>query len=84
MLVKHDIHHDAVDFLWPQTRRYEFEEHESLDFIYEGRLVTSKWMEDPDYHEEIIIRDMADGAAVDRRPGFLTAMPDGSRWLMTR
>lgn len=84
MLVKHDIHNDAIDFLWPIERRYQFEENEILDFVNDDKLFTSKWMEDPDYREEVIIRDKNTGEVIERRPGYMVTMPDGSRWLMTR
>lgn len=84
MVVKHNIHDDTVDFLWPIEKRYQFEENESLDFVHDNKLFTSKWMEDPDYHEEIIIREMDSGNIIDRKPGFLVPMPDGTKWMMTR
>ncbi len=84
MLVKHDIHNDAIDFLWPIERRYQFEENESLDFMYEDKLFTSKWIEDPDYREEVIIREKSTGEVIERKPGYMVTMPDGSRWIMTR
>ncbi|MBE6023766.1 MAG: hypothetical protein E7231_11140 [Cellulosilyticum sp.] len=41
-LVKHDIHGDAVDFLWPQEKHIQFEENESLSFQYDGKLYHKK------------------------------------------
>ena len=83
-LVKHDIQGDKVDFLWPKEFQIQFEENEVLDFQNHGRLYTSKWIEDPDYREEIIIRDVKTGEIIERSPGYLRRMPDGSAWKMTK
>ena len=60
-LVKHDVQGDKVDFIWPKEMQIQFEENEELDFQNDGKLYTSKWIEDPDYREEIIIRDVKTG-----------------------
>jgi len=83
-LVKHDVQNDAVQFLWPEEKHYQFEQNESLDFQGDGKLYLSKWMEDPDYREEIIVRDAESGKILERSPGYLIRMPDGSIWKMTK
>lgn len=83
MLVKHDVHGDAVDFLWPTERKFQFEENEALDFVDGDVLVTARWMENPAYHEEVIKRDYRTGAVLERKLGCLVEMPNGERWLMT-
>lgn len=82
-LVKHDVHNDSVEFLWPKEINYEFEKNESLDFQDDGKLYLTKWIEDPDYREEIIVRDAITGQILERSPGYLRRMPDGSMWKMT-
>lgn len=81
-----EIPNDTVKILWPLEASYQLEEHESLDFVdeHENKLYTSKWIEDPDYHEEVIVREMNTGKVIDRKPGYLVTMPGGVRWLMTR
>ena len=83
-LVKHDVQGDAVDFLWPKEMHIEFEENEGLYFQDDGKLYMSKWIEDPDYREESIIRDVETGQILERSPGYLRRMSDGSIWKMTR
>ena len=38
--------------------------------------------EDPDYREEVVVRDAASGAVIERRPGALWRMPDGQMWIL--
>lgn len=83
-LVKHDVQGDKVNFIWPKEIQIQFEENEGLDFQNDGKLYTSKWIEDPDYREEIIIRDVKTGEILERSPGYLRRMSDGSAWKMTR
>ncbi|MEI3339388.1 MAG: hypothetical protein V8R80_05050 [Eubacterium sp.] len=61
MLVKHEIHDDSVNFIWPFRKCLHFEEHESLDFIDGETLITSKWIEDPNYREEVLWRRLSNG-----------------------
>lgn len=82
-LVKYDVHNDTVTFLWPKEIRYQLEENEHLYFHDGERLYSTRWMEDPDYHEEIILRDATTGRVLERSPGYLRIMPDGSVWKMT-
>ena len=82
-LVKHDVHNDSVEFLWPKEINYEFEKNESLDFQDDGKLYLTKWIEDPEYREEIIVRDAITGQIIERSPGYLRRMPGGSVWKMT-
>lgn len=83
-LVKHDVQSDTIDFIWPKEMHIQFEKNEALQFQDEGKLYTSKWIEDPDYREEIIIRCSSSGEILERSPGFLRRMPDGVIWKMTR
>ena len=83
-LVRHDVQNDAVHFLWPREMHIQFEENEGLYFQDDGKLYTSKWIEDPDYREESIVRDAETGQILERSPGYLRRMPDGSVWKMTR
>lgn len=54
-----------------------------LNFQDEDNLYLSKWIEDPDSREEIIIRDAKTGKIIECSPVYLRRMPDGSLWKMT-
>ncbi len=82
-LMKYDINHDTVRFLWPREAVYHLEPHETMYFQAAGKLYLSNWMEDPDYREEIIVRDAQSGQILERCPGYMRRMPDGSVWMMT-
>ena len=48
----------------------------------ENRLYTTVWYEDPNYREEVLVRDYETGEVLERIPGSLRQMPDGQRWLL--
>ena len=69
-MVKYDVHNDAIDLIWPKESHCQLEENESLELIADDKMYTSKWMEDPEYHEEVIIRDINTGIIIERYPGY--------------
>lgn len=83
MLAKHDMQGDAIDFLWPKEKHYQFEENESLCYVDGDEFITQKWVEDPNYREEIIYRQLTSGKIIERINGYIVEMPNGEKWVMT-
>lgn len=83
-LIRDNVNYNSVDFIWPNKVHLVLEDNEGLTFHDNGKLYSSKWIEDPDYREEIIIRDAETGKIIDRIPGYLTQMPDGSIWITSK
>ena len=42
----------------------------------------SEWHEDPDYREEINIREYPTGKLLEKFPGAERTMPDGQSWIL--
>lgn len=68
--------------LWPERREFVLEDRESFAFLDGDRMYTGKWYEDPDYREEVLVRDFKTGEVLERMPGSLWPMPDGQNWLL--
>ena len=83
MLVKTNIHEDNVRFIYPMKATFPLESNETLFCIDGKTLITTKWVEDPDYREEIITRKMSDGSIIQREKGYIVEMPNGHIWKMT-
>ena len=49
--------------IWPEKVSFEIGENESFIFRKDDELVFSKWVEDPDYREEIVLRN-SDGEII--------------------
>ena len=83
MLVKSDVHDNEVKFVYPVKKEFKLENNETLFCVDGDTFITSKWIEDPDYREEIITRKIFDGLIVQREKGYIVEMPNGYIWKMT-
>ena len=74
---------ERFQVLWPEKADFPIHPAESFCFRDGERLYFSRWYEDPDYREEVVVRRMPDGAVLEQFRGSLNAMPDGQQWLLT-
>lgn len=82
LLLTRSAHDNRFQILWPERRDFAIEDHEFFAFLEGNRLYTSVWYEDPDYREEVLVRDYETGEVLERIPGNLRTMPDGQHWLL--
>lgn len=68
--------------LWPERREFVLEDRESFILLDGDRMYTELWYEDPDYREEVLVRDFKTGKVLERMPGSIWPMPDGQKWLL--
>ena len=76
-------HENTFQVVWPERGSFPIDASESLDSREGDRLVFSKWYEDPDYREEVVIRRYPTGEVLERADGALMTMPDGQKWLFS-
>jgi len=69
------------ELLWPEKADFPLEPSETFDRREGDRLIFSRWYEDPDYREEVVIRDLR-GNVLDRFPGTTFVSPDGRSWVL--
>lgn len=69
---------------YPKNMLVFLEKNESIYAVNDDKFICSKWIEDPEYREEIIIRNISDGEITDRKPGYSEIMPNGELWIMTK
>lgn len=74
---------NKFQILWPETVEFDLDSTESFYFREGGNLYFSTWHEDPEYWEEVLVRDAGTGAIINRIHGSLMTMPDGQIWLLT-
>ena len=82
LILTRSAHDNKFQILWPERRDFAIEDHEFFEFLEGNRLYTSVWYEDPDYREEVLVRDYDTGELLERIPGSLRSMPDGQNWLL--
>lgn len=82
LMLTRSAHDNQFQILWPERRDFAIENHEFFEFLEGNRLYTSVWYEDPDYREELLVRDYDTGELLERIPGSLRQMPNGQKWLL--
>ena len=82
LMLTRSAHDNQFQIIWPERRDFTIEDHEFFEFLEGNRLYTSVWYEDPDYREELLVRDYDTGEVLERIPGSLRQMPDGQKWLL--
>lgn len=71
-----------LEILWPVQKTYAMDLRESFQFRYGDELYFETWYEDPDYRDEIVVRDYHTGNVLRRLPGILMTTPDGQVWML--
>lgn len=82
LMLTRSAHDNQFQIIWPERRNFAIEDHEIFEFLEGNRLYTSVWYEDPDYREEVLVRDFKTGKVLERMPGTICSMPDGQKWLL--
>lgn len=70
------------EIIWPVKKTIHIGDRESLMFRNDERLYFIDWYEDPEYHEEVVIRNINTGLVEERFAGTMYRMPDGKYWRM--
>ncbi len=73
---------DLFQILWPERRDFRLEQGESFYCRDGEKLYFWKWFEDPDYREELFVRDYESGELLSHLRGNVQRMPNGETWLL--
>lgn len=57
--------------LWPEHREFELEDRESVVLLDGDRMYMEKWYEEPDYRDEVLVRNVQMGKVLERMPGSI-------------
>lgn len=73
---------NTLEILWPVQKTYAMDLRESFRYRHGDELYFETWYEDPDYRDEIVIRDFYTGNVLKRLPGILMTTPGGDIWML--
>lgn len=73
---------EPFQVIWPEKAQFPIGRREGFDFREGDRLYFSRWEEDPDYREEVVIRRFPTGEILEVLPGTLWEFPTGQHWLL--
>ena len=74
---------ERFQVVWPDRADFTVHPAESFCFRDGEELYFSRWYEDPDYREEVVVRHFPYGEIVRTERGAINVMPDGSEWILT-
>lgn len=68
--------------IWPEKFEFDIRKTETFFYIDGDRMYFSRWFEEPDYREEVVVRQYPTGEVLECIPGALMEMPDGRKWIL--
>ena len=68
--------------IWPEKVEFAIGTGENFLFRKENKLFFSEWHEDPEYREEVNVREYPTGKILERIQGTEMTMPDGQAWIL--
>lgn len=69
------------EVIWPDKFSFPIGPSESFLYKKEDKFFFSRWMEDPDYREEVVVRDRS-GNISEVNPGSIFITPTGEEWIL--
>lgn len=81
-MLTRSAHDNVFQILYPQKVDINISETESFCYRENDRLYFERWIEDPSYRNEIVVRKYPSGEILEVIPGSLLIMPDGQKWIL--
>lgn len=72
---------NEFEVIWPEKLSFSINPEESFIYRKGDKLIFTKWYEDPDYREEIVVRDY-EGKVLETTPGNIFITPTGEKWIL--
>ena len=68
--------------IWPEKVEFAIGTGESFLFRKENKMFFSEWHENPEYREEVNVREYPTGKILEKIQGTEMTMPDGQAWIL--
>ena len=73
---------NSFQIVWPEEIEFDIGVGENFLYRKGDRLFFSEWHEDPEYREEVNIREYPTGKLLEKISGSEMTMPDGQSWVL--
>ena len=73
---------DIFQIVWPEKAEFVIGSTEAFDHREGDKLYFSRWVEEGEYRDEVVIRQFPSGEILGIIEGVLWEMPDGQRWIL--
>jgi hypothetical protein len=68
------------EIIWPEKKNIAIGDTETVLFRDGDKLYLSEWYEDPEYNENVIVRDIRTGEIIEKYEGYLCRLPNNVYW----
>lgn len=82
LMLTRSPHGGKFQVLWPEQVDYAIGERETFHSREGHKMYFSRWFEDPEYREEVVVRDYPSGEVLEVVSGTLIEMPMGEKWVV--
>ena len=83
LMLTREGNENVFEIIYPNKIQFPIGNGESFYFRKDDHLYFSVWVEDEQYREEVIIRDINTGDIIEKKAGAITVLPDGQVWLLS-
>ena len=73
---------NVFQVIWPEKVEFVIGERESFIYRIGDSLYFSEWHEDPDYREELNVRDYVSGELIEKIDGTVFCLPNNEHWII--
>ena len=73
----------VYEMIWPEQKVFPIEQTESVLYRDQNKLYSSRWVEEPEYMEFVVVRDIETGEVIEEYEGSMYHMPDGRFWIVS-
>lgn len=70
----------VFEVVWPENKKIDIGKTESLLFRNGEDLYFCEWQDEPEYHENVIVRNVNTGKVREKFKGYLQRLPNGVYW----
>ena len=73
---------NSFQIIWPEEIEFDIGVGENFLYRKDDRLYFSEWHEDPEYREEVNIREYPSGKLINKLDGAFFSFRDGLNWIL--
>ena len=73
---------NVFQIIWPEKVEFTIGARESFWLKKEDKLYFSEWHEDPNYREDVNVRDCHTGKLIEKIPGAIMSLPNNQMWIL--
>ncbi len=82
LMLTRQANDNEFQVIWPEKAEFKIGNTETFCYRENDKMYFSRWFEDPDYREEVIVRKYPAGEITEEISGTLIEFPKGQHWIL--